>query len=89
MKTQVTKKFVPTLVDVFEQFSIKAVITTELANSAAIGTYVYVQLPYDSDFNLIFDVTQFLKAFCTMLGYYMERGLVVKEGYKKNQLCIF
>lgn len=89
MKTQVSKDFVQTLVDVFEQFNIKAEISTEYSSSAALEMYVYVQLPDDADFNLIFDVTQFLKAYCTMLSYYMEKGLVVRDGYKRNQLCIF
>ena len=89
MKTQVAKKFVQTLVDVFDQFSINAEVTSEYSHSANLEMYVYVQLPDDCYFNLRFDIVQFLKAYCSMLSYHAEQCLIVKEGYKDNQLYIF
>lgn len=89
MKTKVANEFVQTLVDVFDQFCIDAEVSTEYSNSAKIDMYVYVQLPDDCSFNLRFDIVQFLKAYCSMLSYHTEKCLIVKEGYKDNQLCIF
>ena len=89
MKTRVTKDFVKTLVDLFDLVNIKAEVSAQYSNSLEIEMYVYVQLPDDANSFLISDVAQFLKAYCTMLSYYMGEGFVVKEGHKKNQLCIF
>lgn len=89
MKNSVEKEFVQTLVDVFDQFCIDVEVTSAYSNSATLDMYVYVQLPEDCSFNLRFDIVQFLKAYCSMLSYHTERCLIVKDGYKRNQLCIF